>query len=258
MASLRFGVTNLLATATLQNGTGGGAPALDEVSPWLTSNVKNADRGLVWQGTATGNVDLTLASASTLAMFAVLGHRGAPSSSAGVASVEVFTQAGAYTPGGTWTSRGTITLGAGVRDGGFIITPVASLDSVRFTVTATTAFTIGRLWAGAVDYDLSVVSSPGYQRRRVIPQLRSVMGGGTPHLTTAGDVRWEYVLPYQDIGAELNTKLRTIGSQGGSFVLVDRDGTFYEAVTADGTFSEALTFDAPDTFTSELRLETIG
>lgn len=258
MASLRFGTANLLATATLRNGTGGGAPALDEVSPWLTANVQNGDRGLPWQGTATGNVDMTLASASSLALFAVLGARGAPSSAVGVASVEVFTQTGAYVPGGTWTSRGTVTLGSGVRDGGFIVSPVASVGSVRYTVTATTAFTIGRLWAGAVDVDLLVVSSPGYQRTRVIPQLRSIMGGGTPHLTTAGDVRWLYMLPYQDIGATLNTKLLAIGSRGGSFVFVDRDGAFYEVVTADGTFAETLTFDAPDNFVSQLQLETLG
>ena len=83
MASLRFSFTNKVQTATLKNGTGGGAPALDQVSPWLMTNSQNRDRELVWQQSsgASGFVDFDLtgaASDTSVGLLAVLGHRGAP------------------------------------------------------------------------------------------------------------------------------------------------------------------------------------
>jgi len=255
--STKFSWTNRIETATLKNGTGGGAPALDEVTPWLTTQVQNRDRGLVWQAAASLNVDFTLLAAYDVTYFAALGHRGAPSSAVGIASIEVFTQTGAYAAAGTWTTRGTITLGSGVRDGGLTIA-TQNVNSVRYAITATTAFTLGRLYAGTVEYDLGVVSSPGRIRRRISPRLDQRLAGGQIHLTTSGDVRWEYQLPFVDIDSTLWAKVLAAGSRTQSLLLIDRDASVYEAVPHDGTLSEQLDFDYPDTITTRLDLDTLG
>lgn len=262
MASVRACTTNLIESLamTLQNGGGGGAPALDEVSPWVTSNAQNRDRGMVWQGTATGNVDLTVPGAvgvtADFTVFAVLGHRGAPSSAVGVASVEVFTQTGAYAPAGTWTSRGTITLGSGVRDGVLIVGSV-TCKSVRFAVTATTAFTIGRLWAGVVGTDIGIVSSPGLLRRRIKPRLESRMADGMPFLTLSGDPRYEFTLPYVDVGETLFDLVQAVGIQSRTFLLLDRESVPFECIIRGGTFADVLKFDAPDLQDTSLELESL-
>lgn len=260
MASLRFSYTNLIESSTIQNGTGGGAPALDEVSPWLTANAKNRDRGHVWQGAATVNVDCTFGGSTAVTLFAVLGHRGAPSSAVGVASVEVFTQTGAYTPAGTWTTRGTITLGSGVRDG-FLLIASQNVVSVRYAITATTAFTIGRLYAGTLETDLGIVSSPGYSRRWIDPQLENRMGDLSPFITYSGDGHWEYSLPYENAGATLYAALKLMGQKRRTFVLHDGyEGTVYEC-RIRSPWQHSLNFfvtGSTEDHHSALEMETLG
>jgi hypothetical protein len=258
MASLRFGLTNLIESATPQNGSGG-APALDEVSPWTMAMSKNRDRGMVWQmsSASPADCDYTLAATSSVALFAILGHRGAPSSAAGVSSVEVFTQTGAYASGGVWTSRGTITLGSGVRDGALAISPVAGVNSIRYRLTKASAATIGRVWASAVDLDLGIVSSPGYERTRIVQRIENRDGGGSATFTLYGDPRWEYSLPYEDHGSALFTKLLQVGSQSRTFLVLDRDDTPLEMFVRDGRFRHQLKYDAPDLHDSTLELESL-
>lgn len=256
MASIKFYYTNKLETAVIQNGGGGGAPAVDEVAPWSMTNARNRDRGHVWQGTATGNFDLTFASTQAVTLFGIFGHRGAPSSAVGIASVEVFTQTGAYTPGGVWTSRGTITLGSGVRDG---VLSIASqnVDSVRFAVTATTAFTVGRVWAGVIGTDLTIISSPGFSRRRIRPRLENRMSDGSPFLTLTGEPRYEFTLPYEDVDETLYDLVAAAGIQSRTFIMLDRDGTPFEVFVRGGTFVDVLKFDLPDIMDTTLELESL-
>ena len=269
MASLRFSFTNKVQTATLKNGTGGGAPALDQVSPWLMTNSQNRDRELVWQQSsgASGFVDFDLtgaASDTSVGLLAVLGHRGAPATAAGVTSIvtRYSTNANGYPPtaASAWTAftGGTITLGSGVRDAGAIIATPINCRYIRFDYTTATTFTIGRLFAGTVEHDFLIVASPGRSRRRIIPRLENRMAGGMPHYTVSGDVRYEFSLPYQDIGATLFAKILAVGSRTTSFVLIERDDAIFEAVLRDGTLTDSLTFDAPDTYTTALDVETLG
>lgn len=253
MASLRFCLTNLLESGALLNGTGGGAPALDEVSPWLMSNAMNRDRGMVWQGTVTGNYDVDLAAQSIIEVFAILGVRGAPSSAAGISSVACKVQTGAYAPAGAFTTVGTATMTT-FRDGGVIGTGTA--DTVRFTVTTSTAFTVGRLFAGAISTDLTFVSSPGYSRRWIDPILENRMSDNSPFITYSGEGHWEYSLPYEGVNSTLFSALLEIGRTRRTFLLIDRDNTIYEA-RVRAPFEHTLMHDAPDWQNTALILETL-
>ena len=65
-----IGLTNQVATGTLKNGTGGGAPAREEASPYLMENAKNSDRSTVWMTSASPAVptyfDIDLGSNKTI------------------------------------------------------------------------------------------------------------------------------------------------------------------------------------------------
>lgn len=254
MDSLRFSLTNLLQSATLKNGTGGGAPARDEVSPWVMENALDRDRGHVWQGAATVNYDALLPSADSVEVFAMLGRRPAPNGGAGITSVAFKHQSGAYTPGGAFTTAGTTGFSPTQRDGGVIATAI--VDTLRFTVTASTGYTVGRLWAGSIN-DLECVSSPGYSRRWIDPYLESRMADQSPFITYTGEGHWEYTLPYEGADSNLYEFLREVGQTRHTFVLIDRDSTIYEA-RVRAPFEHTLMHDFPDWQNTALVLETLG
>lgn len=267
MASLRFSLTNLIETATLKNGTGG-APARDEESPWLMDYAQNRDRGMVWQQSSGGgfvDVDFDLTGGATnksVGVLAMLGHRGIPGSAIGVVSCtpQYSTNANGYPPtaASSWTSfpSGGLSLGAGVRDDAAVVTPV-SCRYVRFALTVATTFTLGRFFAGTVETDLAVVSSPGYTRKRIIQRLENRMADGTPFLTQFGDPRWEYSLPYRNSNATLFGKLLQVGSQARSFLMLDRDDAAFEAIVREGAFQHSLIFSPADLHDASLELETL-
>jgi hypothetical protein len=257
--SLRFGFTNLIQTATLKNGTGGGAPIRDEVAPWLMENAQNKDRTFVWQqssGAGPQSVDYNLAGTSTVSFFAALGHRGAPSSSVGATAVNVYTQNGAYAAGGTWAFRGQIILGAGVRDG-ILITTIANVNSIRYEHVVSSAFTIGRHFASGIDLDLGIISSSGRTRALVKPILENEVGAN-PTKTRVGDNHYMLNLPYKNITAAILANLRAIAAKDDPFLLVDYDGTPYECVIEGNTLSESLTFNLPEIFDAQIQLRTLG
>lgn len=261
MANLRFSFLNRIEAATLKNGTGGGAPARDETSPWLMENAQNRDRGHVWQGTSTSphDVDYNLAATATLRVFAALGQRGAPSSSAGLSSIEVFTQAGAYSAGGTWTSRGTIMLGSGVRNGALVLgSDLTGVDSVRYRHTKASAFTLGRHFAGTIEQDLGIISSRGYLRRRVIPVNENRMGDRSPFVTQSGDPFFEFSIPYRSIPAATHAKLLQVGSQLRSFFMLDFDDAPHEVKLRDHTFAASLLWNQPAVYEADLELESLS
>jgi hypothetical protein len=261
--SLRFWWNNLAESATLKNGTGGAAPADDEVSPWIMENAQNKDRTFVWQqsaGAGTTNHDLDLGSDQSIGFFAMLGHRGAPSTAVGVASssVKYETAATGYVPGSLSTA-GSITVGSGVRDAYLLLSNNVIGRYVRNAITATTAFTLGRWFIASKtpDLDLGVISSPGRDRVLVKPILENEVGSN-PTKTRVGDNHYSLTLPYNDIGATLVASLRTLAARDDSFVMIDYDGNIFEAMLEGDTMSERLTFDLPEMFDVTLRIRTLG
>ena len=76
MSTLQVATSNSIATATLKNGTGGGAPARDEDAAHLMEAAQNADRNALWSTSATPtsplNVDFTWGSSRTIEIVAAL------------------------------------------------------------------------------------------------------------------------------------------------------------------------------------------
>lgn len=259
MANTRFLTTNVATSATLKNGTGGGAPALDEVSGYPMTNALQWDRYTLWKQSsgADMNFDIDLGGSYTVQAFAVLGQRSVPASST-VTGVEVFTQTGTYTPGGTWTSRGTITVGA-LRDAGLILAnSVASVRSVRFAFDVTGTFTLGRLWVGELDHDLGGIYSPGSRRTLIKPRVRNVALGQVPVVTGIGDDRYLFEMSFEAADSTLRNKLLLTARANRSVVYVDHDSTFYECLLAGDQYSEEHIWNSSAVYNAVLSLEQLA
>src|SRR5689334_12145156 len=127
------GLVNLVDTATLKNGTGG-APALDQTSPYTMSKVITPDRYTIWKtGSPPGgspiNLDLDLGSDKTVTAVGIFGYRPAPSGTAAT-SLKVFAvnNAAGYPPGAGWgAAKATMNGIAGSpRDIGALISSVSA------------------------------------------------------------------------------------------------------------------------------------
>jgi hypothetical protein len=259
MANTRFLVTNLAGSGTLKNGSGGGAPGLDEVTGYPMTNALQWDRYTLWKQSsgADMNLDIDLGSASTVQAFGIFGQRGVSSTTA-LTGVEVFTQTGSYTPGGTWTSQGTITVGA-KRDAGMILAnSVASVRSVRFAFDVASAFTLGRVWAGALDYDMGGIYSPGARRTFVKPRIRNVALGMVTVATVVGDDRYLFDLPYESIDSTMQGKLLAVAQAARSIIYVDHDSNFYECLLAGDQFSQEHVWNSSAVYNASLGLEQLA
>jgi hypothetical protein len=249
----RIGLTNLIATATLKNGTGGGAPALDQSTGYPTSNLKTSDRYTLWK---TGDppsgspvqVDFDLGSNKTVTSVGVLGYRG-PFGTA-VTSVAIYSAASAsgYPPG-AWTLQATINVNAlfDTRDFGAIIASV-SHRYWRFEFThGGTAWSIGKLWVGNAT-DLGAIHSPGGLYAPFRNRLETPLPNGAVVLSDLGDPGADWTLPWQTITSSLRTTLLSLQQQTGSFLMIDPDDNFFEVYLVGGR-AETLrqfttTFDA--------------
>lgn len=267
MSSLRFSQTNYIKAATLKNGTGGGAPALDEVSPWVTTNAQTADRTILWQnsGGTSMQVDFDLGSDKSVGVVAILGHRGFPNGTAGItsAALQYAAAAAGYLPGAWSTFTGSpVTLGATVRDAGLFLSSPVTARYLRFDLTVSTTFTVGRFFAGAIEVDLGKLYSPGRTRRRVDPDMRNEGSAQFPTVTITGDPFYLYQFPYEDEDASLRTSLESVAALGRAGTFVMHDGgmsTIHECVmdSSQGYGDEHL-FDYPDRFNATLAIRTLG
>jgi hypothetical protein len=237
-----IGLTNHLATATIKNG-GGGAPAREEMTPYLMDNAQNSDRSTLWSTSgappAPTYFDFDLVSSKTVTAAAVLGFRLASGSS--LNTIKVYSGA-AYPPG---TLQATINVAASLdtRDMGAIIASV-SARYWRFEFTLPTGgFSVGRLWLGNPT-DLGLYHSPGalfspYQNRLETPQPN-----GSIVISPLGDPGMDIVLPFDYATTALKTTLIALASQSGSFVLVDPDANFYEVILKQGRVPVTRRFNA--------------
>jgi len=250
-----IGLTNHVQTATLKNGTGGGAPAREETSPYVMENAKNSDRSTVWMTSAVPGAptdyDVDLGSNKTVTAAAILGYRMTPGGS--LTNCEVYSAASAagYPPG-VWNLQTTITIGTGApRDMGNIFSSISHRYwRFRFGIP-TAAFSIGRLWLGAPT-DLGLYHSPGglfspYQNRLETPQPN-----GSIVISPLGDPGMDIVLPFDNAPTALKTTLSALTDQAGSFLLIDPDTNFYEVILKQGRVPRVRRFNSAYSVTLEM------
>lgn len=256
MSTSRFLIVNKLLNATLKNGTGGGAPALEETSPYTMTMAQNAQRYAFWKTGASPSypvdADFDLGSAQACTGAFGLNIAGVDSSSF-LTQIQVFS-ASAYGPG-PWTTRGTMTLGSTIRDGGVAFSTVTA-RYWRFELSGVGQVSIGRLALGSLT-DLSVIHSPGGQDSPRGARLIQSVPGGEMFVTDLSErLGREIVLPYRGITDTLKASLETIATTSGTVILYDARDMAYECVVPERSLSVTRQFNngSQNVYDCELRL----
>lgn len=226
--------TLLAGGSVLQNGTGGGAPALVQDASFPMSNVMEDDRQVLWNtGAAPAspfNLDLTLLASTSLTVMGVCALRAA--SGAAVSKIECYVQTGAYTPAGTWTLVGTINNPA--RDS-VAIFAAANAVSIRYRFTTSGQFQTGKVFAGdAWSIASSVVSDAG--TRRDTPK-RAVLTYKLPAAQfafTQGDNWRDMSVTMSQLTAAQKDSLQALADVTRAFVYVDAEDRAHDCLLASG------------------------
>lgn len=247
MANTRLGLNNLLAQATLKNGSGGSAPAIEELSPYSMSNAQNDDRYSLWRTTsappATLFVDYDLGSSVELNAVAILGLRTFGNGTIDFCDVYTAPAAGGYFPP-VWTWRASIDVDGSEdpRDMGATFSSVTP-RYVRFGFSSAGSieWSIGRLWAGLV-YDTGGIHSPGGSVTVIKNRIETPLPGGAVVLNTLGDNGAEWTMPWASVPSATRSLWLDAYNSSGSIVLVDHNNKFYEVIFSGGQYSEAIGF----------------
>ena len=233
MSNTRLVLTNRAIGATLKNGTGGGAPALDEVSPYTMAKALTADRWMPWQATPGASpiqFDIDLGSALAVTCAGVHGFRSS-AFAMGASTVNVM-YATAY-PGGPWTSAETFSMISGPRDSGKTFAS-QSKRYWRFEIDhGGSSFTIGKFLLGVIT-DLGAIHSPGGEQTPFRNRLESAMPSGVIVANDLGDPGMDFTLPFGLVTAAKRTTLQGMHLATGSFSLFDADDGLYEVILRNG------------------------
>ena len=257
MANLRFLTLNLVqAFGALKNGTGGGAPARDEVAPYVMENAMDRDRRTLWQQSSGAGMtfDIDLLAAKNVTYCGIHGLRGVGGGGVGVCDVQYATS---YPPGG-WTNFGTLTP-AGARDA-YALVGQQNARYWRFDFSiVSSAFSIGKLWLGVVNVDLGF----SFTARRERPRLPTIIERSMaedPFVTVRGDVRTEFEIDFFNVTATTLSNLRNLVLSGNSFIMLDFNDNVYEVICPDSTLEVSTKFAAGATalYDVTMRLETLG
>ena len=239
MSNTRFVLNNFVDAGTIKNGSGGGAPALDETSPFLMTRTQNGDRYSLWKTSSAGPsfyYDIDLGSAKSIDVAAWLGFSTIPANDILTVLVQY---ASSYYPG-AWTNFATAGPIVGQRDIGLVVASPVSARYWRFKVTVGTAtgITVGRMLLGStVTYDLGGIHSPGGVENHFQNRLEQVMEDGSMNLNALGFSGADFAFPFNKVPTATRSKMRTIAAEEGSVVVVNADDEVYEVVITRGMAS---------------------
>lgn len=244
MSTTRFVLENLLTRSgvVLQNGSGG-APALIEAAPYTMANMLVHDRYAFWKSSvlAPGSyeIDFTLPALTQVSAFGFHGFRHVAGS--GSVAIDLLSQSGAYSSGGTWTYLGTFASTFSARDHAQGMVAPASANSFRFLVTigaSSVQFTLGNLLLGAV-FDTGMIHSPGGSYAPFRNRIETPLPGGQTVLTELGDDGGEWVLPFRSVPNATRGQLMQLAAVAGPFTYLDADGRGFEVFLRNGRLTEA-------------------
>lgn len=247
MSNTRFLLTNRAETATVKNGSGGGAPARDETSPFTMERALNADRRSLWKsssGVSSVLFDIDLGAAYSISVGALLGFT--PLSAGGFVGFDL-SYAATYYPAG-WTLAGTTSSVAGDRDLGAILASV-SARYWRFAITlsASPNISVGRVFLGSYSsggHDLGGIHSPGGISAPFQNRLEQVMDDGSSNINALGFPGRDFTFPFNMVTATVRDKLMAIAAATGSVVLVDAEDKAYEVLVTGGRCNVARNTDS--------------
>jgi len=241
VASLKAGLTNYVETATLKNGTGGGAPVLSEVAPYLTVNTQKRSRRLFWQkaSAAALDVDFLLAGSTVLDAGGIAGHF--PIGGVGIATYTMRYQTGAYVPGGVWTDvPGRIAVAVGsAMDSVASFSSQITANSLRYSLTSVpSVFTLASFVALKHDYDLEGLWS-NLAREKHTAQFEDSSIGEDAIINFTGSDREVWSISWDDILLSLFNKLEAIRACRKAFWVMDKLGAGMEFTVSGGRMAWA-------------------
>jgi hypothetical protein len=227
-------VNKVFANGSLLNGTGGGAPAVDETSPYTMTNAMRAGRKTLWQTSAAVAspvaFDIDLGAARAVDCAVVCGIR----SEAGLASCDVQ-WATTYYPG-AWTTADSISVVGDPRDAGAVFdggSVTKRYWRFSFTFTGTGPFSVASLWLGSL-VDLGGMHSPDAITTPFRNRLEQQQQDGSFIINDLGDKGHDFTLPFNVANSTLKTTLQGLSDYSGSFVYIDPDEGFFEVIARGG------------------------
>lgn len=232
MGSARFILANLAETATVKNGSGGGAPARDETTPYTMENALNADRLTPWLSAAspaaTLNFDIDLGSSKSISGAALLGFR--PKGASAVGNANIQSGSGTYPGSMSWTTRVPTNFSSNQRDVGSYFNAV-SARYWRVALSCTGQFSLGRIVLG-VAVDLGFASGPGAVETRFQNRIEQPLPNGVILTYGTGDPGAELTVPVETAGQADKDTFDAIAAAAGSVVYFGPDGDVQECVVA--------------------------
>lgn len=260
MSTTRFLATNLFENATLKNGTGGGAPALDEVSGYPMSNALTRGRYTVWQEAAGSSLDfdIDLGANRSFSVFGFQNHRPTTSAGLGMTTIDLsYVPAASGYPPGAWTTIGTLSGLGGARD---YLTSFGAVSGryVRISITCFDAFTLGRFWLGVTDYDLGVIYMPGRQRTRQQAVVDQRAPGGILYRSWTGDDYEALTLPFDEATSAILADVRELAALRQSLIYWDHLDGVQEVLVRDGAVSDSHERPGDVAYDTSLELVTLA
>lgn len=225
MATCRFILANKAQTATILNGSGGGAPARTEVSPFVMERLLNADRRSLWKAGAPTytapnqwQIDLDLGSAQDVNAAALHGL----SCSGGVISA-----AGVF----YYNTYPTVFIGIGGmalngRDAGMSF----STFNKRYwsiLIEATGTPTLGRIVLGTLT-DIGLAPSPGSRSSPRRNRIEQELEDGSLNINEIGFPGHDFAFNFQVATPAYRTLLEAVQAAGGTITYFDPRGRWFE------------------------------
>jgi len=247
MANTRFfrSSQNLALTATLKNGSGGGAPSLAESSASPMSNAIQHDRYTPWMTNSTpaaSPVNLDIDLGSTVSVYALGVHRyRLLAGTAG--TLTIGTQTGAYNGAGAFTTFGTISSAnlTSSKDRAVIDTSTVSTRSVRFSFAHTSAvWSVGKLWVVvAPTIDLGQIYAIGSVLTPVRYQVENVGPSGIPMVDDFNEDGFLWSLDLSVVTTATKTAVWTTVNSGRSCSMLDDNDKLEEVRVVGGAIPTA-------------------
>lgn len=245
MSTSRFVLVNLAATiGTIKNGTGGGAPALDEETPYAMSRLLIPDRLAFWRSSASPgtagvlNIDVDLGAATTIGFAGLLGYRAATTD----ALTDVIVTADSVYPIVSTTSRAAFSFAGAPataasgpyapRDAGGVLSSPLSRRYWRFELSVADQFQVGTLVLGVVT-DVGAVHSPNAVMSPYRFRSQQPLVGGGVWIDDLGDRGADYTLPFNVADLTRTNLLASLADLPGSFVFLDHQDAVAEVVLAN-------------------------
>lgn len=257
MSNLRWVYDNKALAATIMNGTGGGAPAREETSPFVMERGLQHDRLTPYMSAVTPTspffYDLDLGAAQSIEGVAVHGLEVFGST---VISTILVQSASSYL---TFSTRATLTVGASKpRDPGAYFS-AQSFRYWRFLIAFTTVgqFKFGRVALGP-GVDLGIRQSGPYSNdpeRYQVEGARTVGGHPTIHDLGVGRAR-RYSIPLRSMDETTRAKLEGLSDTVRSLTMFDQDDIVSEAIVTGSRVRQSRTW--PTTTDGQVELETLA